>query len=116
MIYSHFASLPIDEGPRQALGPTIKHRAPAAHPRAIDIFGLVVDEQDRLRHRHPHARLGVGEEDALRFANSERRRIDDLVEMRAEARLVAQPGRAMMLLIGRREDAPARALAPGIRL
>src|SRR5471032_1497143 len=116
MIYSHFASLPIDEGPRQALGSTIEHRAPAAHPRAIDIFGLVVDEQDRLGHRHAHARLGVCEEDTLRLAHAQRSRIDDLVEMRAEARMVAQPGRAMMLLIGCREDAPAGALSPGVRL
>ena len=43
-----------------------------------------------------------------------RRRIDDLVEMRAEPRLVAQVGDAMVLLVGGGEAAAAGALPPGV--
>ena len=71
---------------------------------------------DRLRDRHAHARLGVCEEHAVGFADAERRRVDDLVEVRAQPRRVSQVGDATVLLVGRRKAPPAGALAPGIGL
>src|SRR5205823_3748732 len=68
----------------------------------------------RLRRGHAHARLGVGEEHAVGLADAERRRIDDLVEMRAEPQRVAQVGDTMVLLVGGGEDPPAGAPPPGI--
>src|SRR6478752_941671 len=109
-------SAPACQRALEAVAAAVEHRPPAGHARAVDICRGVVDEQDRLRRRDAHARLGCGEEHALRLAHAERRRIDDLVEMRAEASVVAQPGRAMMLLVGRREDAAAGTPAPGIGL
>ena len=83
---------PTRQRPGEAFGPAIEHGAPAGHPGAIDIGRRIVDEQDRLRHRDAHARLGVGEEHPVGLAHAERRRIDDVVEMRAEPGMLLQPG------------------------
>ena len=110
-----YSLAPALEHPREAVGAAIEHGPPAAGTGRVDVGRRVVDEQDRLRHRYAHARLGGGEEHAIGFAHAQRRRIDDLVEMRAEARLVAQIGDAMVFLVGGGEAAAARALPPGCR-
>src|SRR6266849_9381719 len=90
---------PARQREREALRSAIKHGPPAAGAGRVDIGRGIVDEQDRLRRRHAHARLGAGEEHAVRLAHAQRRRVDDLVEMRVEPRRLAQIGDAMMLLV-----------------
>src|SRR5690242_19353974 len=92
-------STPLLQGPGEAFRSAIKHRAPAAHPSAVDVVGAIVDEQDRLGHGHAHPLLSAGEEHAVRLAHAELSGINDLIEMGPEARLVSQVGDAMVLLV-----------------
>src|SRR6266849_8148959 len=91
---------PARQREREALRSAIKHGPPAAGAGRVDVGRGVVDEQDRLRRRHAHARLRCGEEHAVWLAHAQRRGIDDLVEVRAKAGLLAQIGDAMVFLVG----------------